>query len=353
MIHVEKAALDSPIVNKLERENIAYAVVERVEDVPDRKSEIVVLQRHENYCRPCPGTKIYRCCGYYTTDVMEGCPFDCSYCILQAYLSHKNIRVSGDTVSITNSLKEIVKQGIPRRLGTGELSDSLALDGIFPFTLLLAPVINNQDVIQFEFKTKSANIRNLLGLNPKNIVVSWSLNPQNIITDEEYATASLEDRLNAAKTCAEAGFKLAFHFDPVICCNGYAEDYSALILRLINVIPEYAVEYVSISAFRAPSLLIDRMRERKERSAILKGDLSLGLDGKFRYFKPLRRDILNDMLRLLNKHWTGVFVYYCMEHASVWEKNMGNDPGEKDEFEKLFPWSKKHNAGREDAYVVY
>ncbi len=345
MIYAERTALGSPLVKELELAGQAFTVVESADEVPDSKSEIVVVQKHENYCHPCPGTKIYRCCNYYTTDVMEGCPFDCSYCILQAYLGHRNIRVSGDTQRITDSVRALIKEGIPRRLGTGELSDSLALDGLFPFTRLLTPIVNSQDVIQFEFKTKSANISNLLNLNPRNIVVSWSLNPQHIIDAEERGAAGLVDRLEAARACAEAGYRVAFHFDPVICRDGSAEDYIRLICQLTEAVPASAVEYVSISTFRAPPLLIDRMRERKERSVILQGDLSPALDGKFRYFMPLRREILNNMTGLFRRLWPDVFVYYCMEHALVWERNMGRDPGGREEFERLFPWSFKNHAG--------
>ena len=267
---------------------------------------------------------------------MEGCPYDCTYCILQAYLGHRNIIVSADTDSIINDIKELAAQGVKRRLGTGELSDSLALDKLFPFTQIISPVINKQDVIQFEFKTKSANIENLLNLNPKNIIVSWSLNPQSVVDANEPGAVPVAGRLKAAQTCADAGYKVAFHFDPII--YGYEEEYEALFETLTNSIDERAVEYISLSTFRGPAKLIDKMRERKDFPEMLRHDMIRGLDGKSRYFKPLRREMIRHALQTLKKGWPSVFIYLCMEHANIWQDLFGFDPGEREELEKLFPY---------------
>jgi len=338
MIHVERGALDSFWAKELIRRGIEFKVVDDVGEVPDKKGEIFLRFKRDNYCRPCPGTKIYRCCDYYTTDVMEGCPFDCSYCILQVYLPHKRIEVSADTAAVELSIRSLIKQGKKRRLGTGELSDSLALDNIFPFTKVITPLVNDQDCVQFEFKTKSANIDNLLNINPRNIVVAWSLNPQSLADTEENGTADIKDRLLAAKTCADAGYRLAFHFDPVIYTNDYKDEYGSLFDKLFNAIPEKSVEYISISTFRGPTALLDKMRERHTVSDLLKGDMILGLDGKYRYFKPLRIEMLKFMTAQVYRHWENIFVYYCMEDQSIWRKIMGNDPGSRESFESLFPY---------------
>jgi spore photoproduct lyase len=269
---------------------------------------------------------------------MEGCPFDCSYCILQAYLPHKNIQVSSNTDAITTAINTLIHEGEKRRLGTGELSDSLALDNIFPFSRLITPLINKQDVIQFEFKTKSANIANLLDLNPKNIVVSWSLNPPEIAMTEEHGAAPIHKRLEAAKLCADAGYRIGFHFDPLIAYEGWQKGYGELLATLFNTVPESSVEYISISTFRTTAALMDRMRERPEPSRLLRGDMIAGLDGKQRYFKALRAELLGYVTNELYRHWRSVFVYYCMEHESLWKNLLGFDPGEREEMEELFPY---------------
>jgi len=51
---------------------------------------------------------------------------------------------------------------------------------------------------------------------PKNILFTWSLNPQIIIDNEEHITASLVERLNSAKQIADLGYLVGFHLHPMI-----------------------------------------------------------------------------------------------------------------------------------------
>ncbi|MDR2401603.1 MAG: DNA photolyase [Deferribacteraceae bacterium] len=337
MIYVERSALQTFLAEELIRRNIRFELIDNSRETADSKNNTVLKFKSEDYFRACPGTTVYRCCNYWTADIMEGCPFDCSYCILQAYLPHKNIQVNANTEQFITSLKDLIKKGEKRRIGTGELSDSLALDDLFPLTRLIVPVINEQDAVQFEFKTKSDRIENLLGLNPKNIVVSWSLNPPYIAEKWESGAASPAKRIAAAKLCAEAGYKIAFHFDPIIYYNEWEVDYGELLAHLFENIEARAVEYVSMSAFRAPGKLLTRMRLRENVPSFLKEDILLGLDGKYRYFRGIRLKLLSFMYRAVKKEWKDVFIYFCMEHSSFWERFTGFDPATREVLESRFP----------------
>ncbi|MCB4204221.1 DNA photolyase [Deferribacterales bacterium Es71-Z0220] len=339
MIYVEKKALNTKIVELLNNKNISYDIVESDAEFEDSKSNIFVTSSRGTFLRPCPATKIYRCCHYHVFDIMEGCPFDCSYCILQSYLNHEYIKIFADTNAIKDELSILDKKG-RFRVGTGELSDSLALDNIFEFSKFFAPIVNNLENIQFEFKTKSANIGNLLNLNPKNIIVSFSLNTEYIASHEEHRAASINDRINAAKSLTEYGYKVAFHFDPIVIYPDAFQDYEKVISKLVNEIDERYVEFISLSTFRCIPSLIDKIREKFDRSILTKYSYISGLDGKFRYFKPERLEILNFVYKSIRKKWQNVFIYFCMEHATVWNKIIGYDPGEREEFERYFPWKR-------------
>ena len=39
----------------------------------------------------------------------------------------------------------------------------------------------------------------------------------------------------------------------------------------------------------------------------------------------------------IRANWKKPFIYYCMEHASVWDKILEYDPGEREDFEMYFP----------------
>jgi spore photoproduct lyase len=337
MIYIEKSAQRLPLAERAAKNNL----VEIVEDgftPEDDKKNILITSSENSFVHRCPATKIYRCCNYYVTDAVEGCPFDCSYCILQSYLNHSWIKVYGNLDKIEGEIRALGAKGERVRLGTGELADSLALDNILGLSEFFVPIVNQYDNIQFELKTKSVNIQRLFNLDPKNIVISWSLNPQRVIEAEEHGAAPLAARLKAAKEISEYGYKVSFHFDPVICYEGFEKDYDDLMEQLADSVAEASVEFISVSTFRFMPELLGVVRAKFPGSLLLKRGYTEGLDGKMRYFKPLRAHMLRSVVGSIRKRWGKAFVYFCMEHSSLWEKLIGFDPGEREELESLFPF---------------
>lgn len=319
--------------------------VDSAKEVANNKSSVHITSGPNSFVHRCPATKIYRCCDYHVADVAEGCPFDCTYCILQAYLNHEYIKVYSDFEGVKNDILNLPSDRF-FRLGTGELSDSLAIDHIINFSGYIAETVNKAENLLFEFKTKSANIKNLLNLNPKNMMVSWSLNPEEIIAREEHGTARLANRLKAASLCAQYGYRIGFHFDPLISYPDFEKGYADVIEKMVNSVPESSVEYISVSTFRFLPELLDIVRSKFDQSLLLQSGYVKTLDGKMRYFKSLRVHMLDFFVKEVRKHWKDVFIYFCMEHESVWNKIMGFDPMEREDFEKFFPCQIKYRAER-------
>ncbi|MEF3255139.1 MAG: DNA photolyase [Deferribacterales bacterium] len=337
MIYIEKDAINGYFHKLFDKHSIHYEIVNSKEEISNSKNNIVITSQKNRFVHNCPATREYRCCNYMVVDAVEGCPFDCTYCILQVYLNHSYIKVYDDMEGVKNSILNLSQKG-KYRLGTGELSDSLALDNILKLTDFIIPIINKQDNLQFEFKTKSTNISNLFNHNPKNIVISFSLNPEAIVKSEELKTVSAYQRINAAKSLAEYGYKLSFHFDPLIYINDFEKKYLELLNYLIGNINEESVEFVSISTFRFIPELADIIRTKYEYTNILANDFIKALDGKMRYFKTLRVYMIKTVYDYLKKHWNKPFIYLCMEDKDIWEKVIGFDPGEREIFEKNFKW---------------
>ena len=124
------------------------------------------------------------------------------------------------------------------RVGTGEITVSLALDALIPYSQLLIPFFNRQKNALLELKTKSDRIENLLDqADPTNVIVSWSINPQQVIDLEEKGTPSLENRLYAASLCVKKGYRVGFHLDPIILTLGWEKLYRELIEMVFDFIP--------------------------------------------------------------------------------------------------------------------
>ncbi|MDY6821627.1 MAG: DNA photolyase, partial [Deferribacterota bacterium] len=333
MVYIEKSAVKGSIFKYIENNQITYEIIEEnvVEELNDLE-DAIVIRKSSKEIHSCPSTKYYRCCNYQVLDIMEGCPYNCSYCILKTILNHKNIIVNDTVDTLREELIKLDKMS-KQRIGSGELSDSLALDNIVGLTTIISPIVNSLKNSVFEYKTKSVNIDNLLKLNPKNIIVSWSVNPNLIIKREELLTPLIEERLNAAKICAEYGYRLAFHFDPLILCENFEKEYKVVVEKIVEKVDEKVVSYISIGILRFMPQLEDIIRNNYLESNILANEFVETIDGKLRYLKPVRYYMVNYLYNLIRKYWKNAFIYLCMEDVSIWENVLGYDPGNRQSFE--------------------
>src|SRR3990172_470842 len=114
--------------------------------------------------KPCPGTSSHICCGYHVINAITNCPMDCSYCVLQGYLNNPFLTIYSNWDNLLEEIEAFLTRnsGSQVRLGTGELSDSLALDSIFPLSKALVPFFAERENAILELKTKSVQIDHLL-----------------------------------------------------------------------------------------------------------------------------------------------------------------------------------------------
>lgn len=275
--------------------------------------------------KPCPATgESYTCCRYWTINAQLNCPLDCTYCILQSFLNFPLITIF---VNIEDVLKEIdqLLASQPKRLfrmGTGELTDSLALDPITHLNEMLIRHCYGKKMI-LEIKTKTDSIQHLPKIEKRNIIVSWSLNPEDLIKNEEFKSAPAQSRLKAAREVLKKGYRLGFHFDPLLMTADWGKKYGQLIDLLTRTIPEEEVLWVSLGSFRYPSSLKSIIDKRFPNSRIVTGEFVRGADGKMRYFRPERTILYQTIHEKLRERWKNVFIYFCMENQTVWQDVMG------------------------------
>ena len=78
----------------------------------------------------CPGfsDKVI-CCNYFTLDLIENCPFECTYCILQAFLNKPVITVHANLKEILEQVRQrttclLYTSPSPRDLSTSRMPSS-------------------------------------------------------------------------------------------------------------------------------------------------------------------------------------------------------------------------------------
>ncbi len=297
-----------------------------------RSKKILFLTRFRGeLIRPCPGTKDYICCGYRILHIGSNCPIDCSYCILQAYFNQPFIRLFVNTDELFLQLRAFVDHhpGEIIRLGTGEFTDSLALDPLTGFSGLLFEELGSHPGVMVELKTKTVSVKNLFRYGPlKNIIVSWSLNPSEIIKKEERGAASLAERLEAARACQEQGFRLGFHFDPIFYFPGWESLYRQTVRLLFSRIKPENIAWISLGCFRFIPQLKTIIQHRSPKMQYIHQEFIPALDKKMRYVQPIRVEVYSRMLDWIQTWGKGIPVYLCMENPSVWERGFGFVPGD-------------------------
>lgn len=258
---------------------------------------------------------------------------NCSYCILQAYFDQPELKIY---VNLDQKLEEIAasiddQQGRIFRIGTGEFMDSLALDPYAGWTAFLPSFILERKNAVLEFKTKTAEVKGLLDSKARDrIVVSWSLNSPAIAAHEEQGAPSIRKRLEAAKACQDAGFAVGFHFDPLIHHGHWKEHYLETVAWMDRLIDPRRVIWISLGGLRFMPELKPLILKRHRGTRILDGEFIVGLDGKMRYFKPIRIELYHFMKKSLDAWHGDLGLYLCMESNEVWEKAMGWSPGDSE-----------------------
>ncbi len=279
-----------------------------------------------------------RCCNLMTLDAVENCGFDCSYCSIQSFYHGDEVRFDSRFADKLAALEIDPQRSY--HIGTGQSSDSLMWGnqaGILD--ALLAFAARHPNVI-LELKTKSKNISHLLKREvPPNVLCTWSLNPPAVIANEEHLTASLDERLSAARRLADKGVLVGFHFHPMIRYHGWEADYGALFRRLTETFGADEVALVSLGTLTYIKPVIKQLRERPGfRSRILQMPM-VEADGKLSYPEAIKQEMFRFAYRSLAAWHGRVFFYLCMENSRLWQPVLGFDYPSNEAFEEAMKQS--------------
>ncbi len=334
----EKLKVPEEIVNdpRVLREEIAASA----DPLAEAKKIIYLAVPKGRFIKSCPCSPRVIGCGYFVVNSILGCPMDCSYCALQAYLTDPWITIFVNEDKLNSNLRPFIASsrlaGV--RLGTGELSDSLALEPLTGQATRLARLFQGSRGAIFELKTKTDYIQPFLSMQPSPYVVfSWSLNAETIVREEEKGAAPLEARLKAAAELARLGHPVGFHFDPLVYFAGWEREYEEVISRLFRLVPAASIRWVSLGTLRFAEEFWKVIHARHRDRPIFFAEMVIGRDGKWRYFKPLRLQIYSRIVEMI-KTYGGLRIplYFCMEDEEAWEMVLKTKPEGRRSFGRFF-----------------
>lgn len=278
IIYVEKRILDcartKTLIERLHPESVIEC--DRYQEIFNRKGQefrlqkakpaTILARKDQGFVHSIPKELTIGFDENYYFSPFLNCPFDCEYCYLQGMFRSANY------VLFTNYedyLDEIGKK-IEEAKGSicffsGYDADSLALE---PKSRLMESVlpffVDKRGYL--EIRTKSIYIRPLLEREVMdNVIVAFSLNPQEIVEKVEKKTPPLEKRLEAIKKLKDRGWKIGLRFDPVIYCDGFEKIYRELFEKVFSVVEDRDIHSVTLGTFRLPKTYYQTMEKQKNR----------------------------------------------------------------------------------------
>lgn len=300
-------------------------------DYPDFEPDDLLLARHfGSFIKKCPGTRDYICCDLEIIHFGLGCYLDCSYCILQSYLDTSSLVLFGNVDEAFEELEDLLSRPATRRkrFCTGEFTDSLLLEEMTGLGARLVKLFSKSRDRVLELKTKTVNIDGLLELDHGGrTIISFSVNAPDVARNEESRAVPLKKRIEAAGRAVENGYRVGFHFDPLIIHENWQDGYRQTVEDIYKVVPPDKIAWISLGAFRYLPGLKPIIRKRHPKSHITDEEFILAPDGKMRYLRPIRVEMYKLLLNAIRKCDPDACVYMCMESPRVWLEVFGFDPG--------------------------
>lgn len=256
---------------------------------------------------------------WFGADFVTNTPYDCSF-------SHLPRRLTNPYVTIFVNIEEVLAE-LGRKCGAspgqkfvvrcGALGDALALDPITKFSQIMVPFFAWTPNAYLELVTRTANIAELLLLEPKqHTTVVMLLTPPNIIRREEQGTASLDERLAAAQAVLGKGYRLRISIDPILHSAEWEAEYDELLRTLFAAIPAAQIDGIELSCFHYPRGLTQLVPPRFPDTHIFFGEL-VPVNGCYRYFRPVRQQMYAHLEARIRSYSDAIPLHIVQEHGLI------------------------------------
>jgi len=262
------------------------------------------------------------CPNYWHFSPYGFCPYGCHYCYLAGT---PGVRFS-PTVKVFVNLPEILAEidriaarlAEPTAFYLGKLQDGLALDPLTGYSRTLVPFFANHRCARMTLLTKSASVANLLDLDHAgHTILSWSLNPAEVIRAFEAGTPPLAERIEAMKRCAEAGYPVRAVVMPIIPVRGWEGVYERFLQRLLANVPLDRITLGGICSYPTPRGLMERRLGRSNAISRAFDRHGPSPDGRLRYPEHLRIKLYRHMTEVIHRCAPDLDIGLCLEEERV------------------------------------
>lgn len=240
---------------------------------------------------------------YYTSCILN-CLYDCHYCYLQGLYTSANIVIF---VNIEDFFKAVGKllEHESLYLCVSYDTDLLAFEGIVPYASRWIDFASSKQNLSIELRTRSVNYEAIRGLKPaEQVILAWSLSPQEVAQRYESLAPSLEARLLAVKAAVEDGWKVRLCFEPMLKMQGWQEIYSEFLNNVFATIPAEGIFDANIGVFRMNREQFKRISRFRMDTDVFAYPMMCSEEGIMSYVeeKEMKDFIRQKLVRYLPEH---------------------------------------------------
>ena len=249
---------------------------------------------------------------YYFSHMLN-CLYDCRYCFLQGMYRSANylmfVNYHDFVTDITNIAGEHQQDEKPPWFFSGYDCDSLAYEPVTGFAKHFIAQFEKLPHAVLELRTKSTQIRTLLQREPlQNVVVAYSLSPEEIASSIEIGAPSLAKRIDALEKLQLHGWRIGIRFDPIIWHEGYLQHYRTMIEQVFEKLDSSKVDSVTIGGFRLPKGFYKTLRRLYPEHWLF----SAGLEeksGMIAYHQDIEREAFSHISEFALEHISSDSLY--------------------------------------------
>lgn len=180
----------------------------------------------------------------YAIPLATGCMGHCHYCYLQTTMGSKPyIRTYVNVDDIFEAAEQYMRERAPdvTRFEASCTSDIAGIDHLTHTLKRAIEYFGESELGRLRFVTKFAHIDHLLHAKHRGRTrFRFSLNDEYVIQYFEPGTSGQEERMEAARKVAEAGYPLGFIIAPIYLHNGWKAGYKKMFEKLEAILPPFA-----------------------------------------------------------------------------------------------------------------
>jgi len=202
------------------------------------------------------------------------CPYDCAYCYLQGMYNSANQVCFVNLEDFFSAAEQAIQNrrdpSHPLYLCISYDTDLLGFESIAPYCREWIEFCRGRaSELLIEIRTKSANFSALADLPAEpNVILAWSLSPEEVCQRYERKTPSLKSRLKAMAQAAQAGWQVRLCIDPILPIENWEACYRELVDNIFMEIKTEALLDAHLGVFRMSTDFFSNARKRRPTEAM-------------------------------------------------------------------------------------